>query len=267
MKPILMILGLVLAVGAGAVGGIMAVPRAAQPDVASIVDARPAPAPAPSQSPELEKRLQALSLEISGLQTEIAALRDTSTRAPVPNEASKAPEKLALAGESPEVFAAVHRDAIMKVIADERAMQEKIREDERKARELKQHEAKAERAAQKFNLSAGQRQTLTDYYVAEQAHFEEMRAEFRNGQQNGDQNTAREAFRTGREWRANELTRLFGTDLGAQINEFENEGGRARMAVGGPAAGGGGDGARQPRRGGQNGGNAGTPPAPGGGNN
>jgi hypothetical protein len=256
MKPILMILGLVLAAGAGALGGILAAPRATRAPVDAWVDARPAATPPPSQNPELEKRLQSLSLELSGLQTEIAALRDERSRAPAAAETSQSADKLAVAAESSEVFAAVHRDAILKVLADERAAQEKKREEERRDRELKALEAKADRATQKLGLNAAQRSTLVDYYANERTHIEEMRAQFRDSAQDG--NTARDAFREGREWRANELTRLFGTDLGAQINEFEGEGMRGRVAGGGP---------RRNGADGQNGGNAagGAPAvAPGG---
>jgi hypothetical protein len=58
----------------------------------------------------------------------------------------------------------------------------------------------------------------------------------------------REAFREAQQWRTNELTRLFGTDLGAQIGEAESQ--RDRRDV------------QQVRRGGQR--PAGGPQGPGG---
>jgi hypothetical protein len=113
---------------------------------------------------------------------------------------------------------------------------------------LKANEAKADRAAQKLGLSAGQRQTLVDYYTAERAHMEEMRAQFRDNADDGT--TAREAFRQGREWRANELTRLFGTELGAQIDEADNANRRFGGNGGNGPGGNGQNGGGQRRRGG-----------------
>ncbi len=269
MKPILMILGLVLAAGAGAVGGILAAPRATRASADAFVEARPSAAPVSALTPELEKRLQTLSMEMSGLQTEIAALRDDRSRAPASTSSKPAESNLASASESPEVFAATHREAILKVLEDERLAKEKAREEERKAREAKLIDAKADRAAQKFALTAGQRTALVDYYTAERAHIEEVRAQFRDGTQDGNPETMRDAFREGREWRANELTRLFGTDLGAQINEFENDGLRGRQGGGGGVRRvAGADGQNPGGNGGQNaGGGAPRPPRAGGGNN
>lgn len=262
MKPILMILGLVLAAGAGAVGGIVAAPRAVRPSP-EIVTPALSTAPSPTgMSPEVEKRLQSLSLELSALETQIASLKSEPTRAPATPERSTPSDKLATA-ETTAAFAALHRDAILKVIADERAEQDRKREEERKQRELQAFEARADRAAEKFTLSAAQRQTLVDYYVAERTHFEEIRAQFREAQ-DGAPESVRDAFREGREWRTNELTKLFGTDLGAQLGEFENESLRRGMAVGGQRRGGGNGGGANAGAGGGNGAGA-TPVRAGGG--
>ncbi|MDZ4774865.1 MAG: hypothetical protein SGI72_17210 [Planctomycetota bacterium] len=230
MKPIFMVLGLILAAGAGAVGGIVASPRAKPAPVDAFADVRTSTSAATQSSSEVEKRMQALSLELSGLQSEIAALRDDRTRASAATEARVPSDKLAVVDESTAAFAAQHKDAILKVMADERAAQELAREEERKQRDIKMSEGRADRAAQKLSLTAGQRQALVDYYAAERTHIDEVRAQFRDGKQETGNETMREAFRDGREWRTNELTRIFGTDLGAQINEFENDGFRNRAA-------------------------------------
>lgn len=236
MKPIYIILGLILAAGAGALGGSLVATRAPahttealQPQVAALQ-------PAVAITPEVSKRLEALSMEISALETQLAAVRDERARTPVVAAAS-APDRASVLAESTESFAAVHRDAILKVVADERAEQERKREEERKQREEQQLANKADRAAQKFNLNDAQKRQLTEYYVTERQKFDEMRMQFREGTAPGGPNeTARDAFKEARDWRTNELTRLFGTDLGAQINEFETDRGRGGVAGGGGGA-------------------------------
>ncbi|MBL8859179.1 MAG: hypothetical protein JNL28_11775 [Planctomycetes bacterium] len=226
MKPILLILGLVLAAGAGAVGGMMAAPRATRTAIEPVVlQATPSASETSSTlSPELEKRLQHLSMEIGNLGTQLAALSEDRTRTPATTASASTTPQLGLAATSPEVFAAVNREGVLKILADERAEQERVREEERKVREQKMIEAQAERAAAKFNLSAAQQRSLSDFYAQERQRISDVRSQFRDGQQEPGADSVREAFREAKEWRNSELTRLFGTDLGAQISEFETDG-------------------------------------------
>jgi hypothetical protein len=114
----------------------------------------------------------------------------------------------------------MHREAILQVLDDERAERARKQEEERQERELQQDQTRAERVATKLNLSVGQKQILADYYTTERTKREEMRIAMRDSDGSVE---PREAFRAAQEWRTNELGRLFGTDLGAQITEAESQ--------------------------------------------
>lgn len=220
MKPLFLILGLLLAVAAGVVGGTLSAPSGPA-RTSEALQPSPPLQPAVAISPEVLKRIEALSMEIATLETQIAALREEKSRVPV--ALSPAPELSSVPNESTETFVAAHRDAILKVMADERAEQERKREAERKEREEQQLANKAERVAEKLALNDAQKRQLAEYYVFERQKIEEFRAQYREARADGSApENPRDAFREAREWRTNELTRLFGTDLGAQINEFEN---------------------------------------------
>jgi hypothetical protein len=180
-------------------------------------------------SPDVQRKIDALHMEIADLQEKIAHLSDQRT----PGVAVAVPQKVVV-DDSPEVFAAVHREAILKVIADQRAEEERKRDEERARREQEQLAQRVDRAAQKYNLNEGQKHQLTDFYVAERQKFEDMRTQFRDAGADSGQNPMREGFREIQTWRNAELTRLFGTELGAQIGE--NEGDRFRAAGGGAGA-------------------------------
>src|SRR6185436_1987331 len=105
---------------------------------------------------EAQQRMDALSMEIGELQTQIAALRAEKSRAPAGVPA--APEVAAASNESVEVFAATHRDAILKVIDDREAEIARKAEEQRKLDQLKQNQARAERVGTKVALSPGQKQ-------------------------------------------------------------------------------------------------------------
>jgi hypothetical protein len=246
MKALLVIVGLVLAAGAGAAGGALFAPS---PTVRNVEPLQPQSlvAPAVAISPEAQKRMDALAMEISDLQTQIASLRQEKSRAP----ATSAPE-IAAAPTSATELAALNRDAILKVLDDVQAEKDRKREEERKQREVQQNLAHAERVATKVNLNPGQKQVLADFYATENQKREEMRTQYRDAFDNGTAAPLRDAFRESREWSTNELTRLFGTELGAQIVQAD-EGGR------GPNGGVNGNGQAQ-RRGQRNpGGNGGAP--------
>lgn len=262
MKPIVLVLGFVLAAGAGALaGGIVAANRTGSANTAQEpLQAPAAAAVAPASgglTPEVQARLDALAMEVASLERELSQWKlAEEQRTPVTTAASEtsAPARALL---STEEFAALHRDAILKVIDDERVAQEKQREEERKVREAQQLQNRADRVAEKLSLSEGQKNQLADFYTLERQRMEDMRAQMRDGNVPGAPDNARDAFRELREWRTNELTRLFGTDLGAQINEADTERGRGALAGGrrgnnngnngGGAAQGGADGGAQPQ--------------------
>jgi hypothetical protein len=249
MKPLLILAGLVLAAGAGAAGGALVAPAsrvAAEP----LSPSTPANAPAVAVTPEVQRKIDALHMEIADLQDKITQLSGQRT----PGVAAPVTEKVVV-DDSPEVFAAVHREAILKVIADQRAEDERKREEERVRRDQEQMAQRVDRVAQKYNLNEGQKHQLTDFYTAERQKFDDMRTQVRDLGADAGQNSMRDGFREIQAWRTAELTRLFGTELGAQIGE--NEGDRFRAAGGGPGGGGrrgqNGQGGQGGQQGGQNG--------------
>jgi hypothetical protein len=259
MKVLLVIVGLVLAAGAGAVGGALCTGMCPSSGPSGTVEAIQPPTvvtPGPAVLPaEAQQRMDALSMELGDLQSQIAALRAEKSRAPAGVPAAAATEVAAASNESTEAFAAIHRDAIIKVITDREADLERKAAEERKLREEQQLVARADRVATRLNMSEGQKQLLVGYYTSERARMEEVRVQARDIADGGTPGATREAFQAAQEWRTNELTRLFGTELGAQVRDAE--GGDRRGVMGGNGGGN--------RRGG-NGGNLGVAgPAAGGG--
>jgi hypothetical protein len=250
MKALLVIVGLVVAAGAGAAGGALCTgmcPLSCPSDAVEVVKPPSVVTPGPAVMPaEAQQRLDALSMELGNLQTQIAALRAEKSREPA--GVTAATEVAAASPESTAVFAAVHRDAILKVIDDREAEIARKREEERKQREEQQLVARADRVATRLNMSEGQKQLLVTYYASERARMEEVRMQARDVA-DGTPGAAREAFQAAQEWRTTELTRLFGTELGGQIRDAE--GGDRRGVMGGGGGGG------RARGGNGNGGNAG----------
>jgi hypothetical protein len=267
MKPLFLILGLALAAGAGAISGVLVAPSSA-PKHAEALSPASAPLSAPvAVTPEVQKQLDALNMEIAALQSQIAALKQSGERTPaVAAAVAPKPEMV----ESTVAFATLHKDAILKVIADERAEQDRKREEERVAREQQMLVAQAERTGAKFNLDEAQKKSLVDYYGERRKKMDDMRAAARDGGQDATATNVRDAFRDLRDWSTAQLTQRFGTDLGTQISEFEVDrfrgGGGGGGNGGGAAAGGGGGnggGRGATRRGGAGGGQ--QPQAPGSG--
>jgi hypothetical protein len=151
--------------------------------------------------------------------------------------------------------AAPSRDTILRVIEEDRQMQEQKREAERKEREAQQAKQRAERTAQRLGMDALQTQTLADFYVSERAKFDELRQGWQNG---GDPEGMREQMRVAREWRDAELNRLFGPTLGPQLAEQGFEGmGRGNRGGNNGGAGNNNGGADRRRGGGGGNGNGG----------
>jgi hypothetical protein len=176
-------------------------------------------------------------MELADLQSRFAASQQEPTRLP-----ASTPPPAAVAPESVDAFASLHRAAILKVIDDERAEQERKKEEERKQREIEQARQHAERTAAKVPLSDGQKLLLAQFYEDDRAKMDELRSQMRDPADAAG-TAPRDAFRELREWHTNELTRLFGTDLGAQIDQADQDrrpgqglqnGQRGRRVGGGP---------------------------------
>jgi hypothetical protein len=251
MKPFHILGLLVLSLVGGFVGAKLAAP--ARPAAAQATPAlEPAAAAQVVAAPD-----QALAARIDAMDMQVALLaRKLDEATGAAGTRTEAPEAVVAKVEAAVANAAPSRDAILRVIEEDRVMQEQKREAERKEREVQQAKQRAERTAQRLGLDVLQTQTLADFYVSERAKFDELRQGWQTG---GDPEGMREQMRIAREWRDAELNRLFGSTLGPQLAEqgFEgmgrgNRGGNNNAGGNGGGNGGGGD-----RRGGGRGGNGG----------
>lgn len=193
----------------------------------------PDPAAAPTGSDarfgEVLARVDALSREVDDLRADLAALKAGAERQPAVETAA---EKTA--DDSAVSFAAAHREAILKVIEDDRQEQKRKQEEEQRARELQAALSRAERTAKQFGLAADQQKQLADLYVLERQKLNDLRSQTRDPAAAGvDPQTMRQGYRDLQEWRLTQLTNRFGPDLGARIDEFDNQ-----RFGGGPGGGG-----------------------------
>lgn len=278
MKPIVAVLGLFAAVAAGAVGGIVAAPSAAPAPTDGALAAAPKSAPASVaaahetiDTSDVGRQLAELSNEVARLRAELSAVREGRVRE------TAAPEQVASKEDLPEEsFAILHRDAILRVIADERADLQRKEEEARKQRELEQSQQRAERVAKDLGMSTTETRKLAEVYALERDKRDEFMKTMRSGDM-PDREQMRQTFTEFRDWRTSALTNALGPDLAAKVNEYDGDrgfGGRFGD-FGGPGGGGGngggnanrpngngGNGNRNGRRNGNNGNNA---PANGGG--
>jgi hypothetical protein len=247
MKALIAILAVFVAAAAGAVGGVIVSGSSATPsgEVAAHTGAGNAsPAASVSDNAKLVSRIESLNQEVADLHQEVLRLKEATHREPA---SEAAPVKVAEAETTD--FAASHRDAILKIIAQDREDLEHKKEEERKARDLENILARADRAAKKLGLNTTQQKALADVYILEGQKMEEMR----NLRGQGDPEAARTAFQEFRDWRTSELTKRLGADLAQQVNESDLAGFRGNGGFGGGGRNGGPGG-----RGGQ-GGNGGQP--------
>jgi len=178
-------------------------------------------------SDEVLARMDALAREVDDLRAQVAALEAGAEREPAAAAVAESP-----VDESATTYAAVHREAILKVIEDDRQAQQKKREEEQRARDLQQTLARAERTAKKFGLTPDQQKSLADVYILERAKMEDFRSQFRDqGGMGADPEQWRTSFQELRDWRLGELTTRLGPDLGQQINDSDFD--RFRDGAGG----------------------------------
>lgn len=272
MKPIVAILGLLAAVAAGAVGGIVASTTTATPVATdSTTAARPSSTPtttsaAPTlDNSDLQSEITALQNELARLRSELVSLREGRTRESATATPASASTELIPA----ESLAIIQKDAILRVIAEERADLQRKEDEARKQRELEQATQRAERVAKELNLSPAEQTKLAEVYVMEREKRDEFMRNMRNGEV-PDREQMRQSFQEYREWRTNELTTRLGSDLATKVNEYDGD----RMGFGGRGMGGGdgggggttrvrGEGGGGPGRANRNGGNNANPPGGG----
>lgn len=263
MKPIhtvLLLAGAAAASYAGATLALQATPAApTSSDAASAAkDTVVAAAPSSEAKPFAAAELDGLRGAVANLQREVDDLRAQLARRDVAaNETPTETGKVATV----DAVADLQRDAIVRVMEEERQREQQKRDEERKVREKEALDRMAERAAKELGLSPADQTRYSDYLAVASAKREEMFAGMRGGQGNGtDFRTAWEDYRT---WSENELKGTFGDNLGQQIGDWQRDqmrgggmgfdmGGRGGVEVrfGGQTTGGG---APQPGQGAQGG--------------
>lgn len=241
-----LLLVLPLAVAAGAAGGALSVQLAAQAPAPELLEPSPTNARADDAFESATRvEIARLENEVDGLRREIKRLEAGESRAPA---FAPGAVQTAAAETSEAVFLAEHRQAILKLIADERTAEVRRREDERGQREVEALNARAQRAAQQLGLDPVKEKALAQLYLQEHAKLEELIGAARAEGRHADPEQAREAYESVKTWRARELDLVFGPELARQIVAFEQErvrGQRGRggnRSNGGPRAGGRGDG-------------------------
>lgn len=240
MKALVAVLSLFVAAAAGAVGGVIVTGSSSAPavDVSHAASASAASTPGFDAS-KLVSRIESLNQEVADLHQEVLHLKNNSQRAPV---ATEAPAKVAEVDATD--FAAQHRDAILKIIAQDRDDIARKQEEERKARDLENTLARADRTAKKIGLNPTQQKALADVFVLERQKMDDMR----NMRGQGDPEAMRTAFQEFRDWRTGELTKRLGADLAQQVEENDRAGfrgfggGRGGNGPGGNGPGGNGPG-------------------------
>jgi hypothetical protein len=166
-------------------------------------------------------RLDALAAQMSELRSEMAALKAGANRESVPELArTEKPETV----ETAAAVSPIQRDAILKVIADDRAEEKRKKDEEQAQRDLQNALARADRAAQKYGLNVDQRKGLVDVLVTDAQKTNELRTQMMAQGFNGDREAMRKAFTDLDAWRMDELTKRVGPDLAQQVHDGEFNG-------------------------------------------
>lgn len=198
--------------------------------------------------------LSALQRRVDLLEGELSALRSDRTREAV----ALAPER-ATELPTPDAVAEIQRDAIVKVLEDQRKAEAEKREAERKERQRKLADEQAARAAKELGLGAGDERRLSDFLVAAGDKRDELFRPMRDGA-NFDRDSMRQGFEDYRTWAEGEIKGAFGDSLGGRILEYQRQ---QRDSFGGFGGFGGPPGGGSP--GGDRGRRGGSAPASGGG--
>ena len=215
---ILLTLCLVLALGAFGLFYFNGARDPGGPHAAVAASSLASPAVSPDAHPgDVEARMDAMAREIDELRAQVATLKAGAEREPAAEAASEKPAD----SPSSASFASEHRDAILKVIDEDRQEQKRKADEEQRARDLQNALARAERTAKQFGLAADQQKSLADVYILERQKMEEMRNQFRDQGMNGDPEAMRNSFREMRDWRMNELTLKLGAELAEKINDSD----------------------------------------------
>ncbi len=248
MKLLLVFACVILAVVAGAAGALLV---STPPPPQALVESPGAlsqpveplsAATAALEDTELAARVDELVQEVAALREELTRMKEGTGRAPVASSESIAGSAAVRASDD---FAEVHRDDILQLVEEDRQAREQKREAERAQREEEALLARAERVAKEVGLNASQQKSLADVYTLERQKIDELRKLAIGGDFAEMPVQVREQMAGFRQWRTDELTARFGSELAQKINELDADRFvRARRARGGPfgAAGDGGTG-------------------------
>ena len=233
MKPVLALSLIVSALFAGFVGAtaavVLGVGSGSQSQAAVAAPSGAARQGSASKSAEdrggelaaenagLSRQVEELGLQVASLRGELEGLRTDIARQATP---SAAPVTVAKVDE----LAAVQHDAVVKILQEQKDLEQKKRDEERKARDLQQIKDRAARTAKELGLGAADETRLVDFMTASAAKRDEMFAGARDG--NFDRDTMRKNFEEYRTWTESELNAQFGADVAAQLLKNMQRGGR-----------------------------------------
>jgi hypothetical protein len=254
MKLLLVLACVALAVVAGAAGALLV--RTAPPLPPTLVESpstmsQPVDSRADAQAarsaslgdPTLAARVDELVQEVAALREELARMREGTSRAPILSTESTDGNA---AVRTSDDFAELHREGILQLVEEDRQAREQKREADRAQREEEALLARAERVAKEVGLTASQQKSLADVYTLERQKIDELRKLAIGGDFAEMPVQIREQIAGLRQWRTEELTARFGSELAQKINENDADRfGRGRRGrEGGPV----GDfGSRNPR--------------------
>ncbi len=270
MRPIHVLLGLVVILGSGAAAfvatNLASHAEIAQPQLPTVSTESPTTGSDAARARSTEDKLAMIAARLDAMADELESLRNSASRAPV---------SVATAGNAAESAAShvvvtdVQRQAVLAVLAEDRARQAAEAEAKRVEAELEAAKRRAARVAKELNLSPGDEARLADLMVESGKKRQDMFEGMRNG--NFDRDTARTQMESFRTWQTDQLSVAFGAGIADQIMQTEGD----RMGFGGPgggfgggqgaAGGGAGQGRGARRANGGAGGNAGGSGAPGAG--
>jgi hypothetical protein len=167
-------------------------------------------------------QVDGLLARIAHLEDQVAALRSDLERTPLAAGAGAADTT---AGQ----IAAVERDAILTVLAEERERQAAERQTEREQRGLQALLGRASRVAETLGLGADDEKVLADLMLSDQEKRRGLMDDMRGlrNEPNG-QELIRDGWQAYQEERRSELSSAFGTDLAEQILKLEGPGGDRR---------------------------------------
>jgi len=163
----------------------------------------------------LARQVDDLSTQVAALRGELDGLRTDLARRETP---SAAPMMVAKADE----LAAVQHDAVIKILQEQKDLEQKKRDEERKARDLQQIKDRAARAAKELGLGTADEGRLVDFMTVASAKRDEMFASTRDG--NFDRDAMRKNFEDYRTWTETELKAQFGADLADQLIKLQRGG-------------------------------------------